>query len=628
MRVLRARLYEREREPSSRPSSPRPQRSQVGTGERAEKIRTYNFAGEPRHGSLGIKLTLHRLDQVLDGDLGRSTPSASGREQQPGGASPLRRQRMAASSSLDASAAASKAPAKRNRAPDRAASACARRIRSCRADNQPAARADSRARRSLGAAILTDWRCSSAAESAEARRGLCAHTLARPSPDRLARVGVEPPERRMPRSSLRTSLGITRSRFAPRSSRAATERRAARSRRSLLGARAARSLLAYVLGEWGFRRLTLTRRRTCARPAARDGGRRRALSRSPARSRATPRVLDVRTGSGAIALAIADEHPGARVTPGSTRRTDALVVVDGVRPDDRAPVELLEWDLFARAPDGPWDLVVSNPPYVLLDEIGALDARGAGVGAARRARGGGLRPRRLPGAPRRPVDRAGALVLEVTARRRAPAVCAASCATLGYVGVSRRRSDLAGRDRVVEGPRRRVDGSVDRTVAAIEPRESSSSSRQTRSTASCRAGLRGGRGALLCAQAADPPDQRDRATSPSSIDCAPRADPRVARSRVRSAVRSRLVRGQSCATALVADAEPDPTRSACASRVAAGSPPSFWQRVGVVAATSANLHGGPDPRRLDERARPRSIASSASRPCSDARRAARYAAQP
>ena len=67
MRVLRARLYELEREKEqARLSAAR--KSQIGSGERAEKIRTYNFA-ENRLTDHRIKLTVHRLDQILDGDL-------------------------------------------------------------------------------------------------------------------------------------------------------------------------------------------------------------------------------------------------------------------------------------------------------------------------------------------------------------------------------------------------------------------------------------------------------------------------------------------------------------------------------------------------------------------------------
>jgi peptide chain release factor 1 len=71
MRVLRARLYELEREKQEAELAAS-RRSQIGSGERAEKIRTYNFP-ENRVTDHRIKLTLHRLDQVLDGDLAEVT---------------------------------------------------------------------------------------------------------------------------------------------------------------------------------------------------------------------------------------------------------------------------------------------------------------------------------------------------------------------------------------------------------------------------------------------------------------------------------------------------------------------------------------------------------------------------
>jgi peptide chain release factor 1 len=71
MRVLRARLYELERERRQAELTD-VRRAQVGTGERAEKIRTYNYA-EGRVTDHRIKLTQHRLDQILEGDLGDFT---------------------------------------------------------------------------------------------------------------------------------------------------------------------------------------------------------------------------------------------------------------------------------------------------------------------------------------------------------------------------------------------------------------------------------------------------------------------------------------------------------------------------------------------------------------------------
>jgi len=71
MRVLRARLYEAERA-KQQAEVAEARRSQIGTGDRAEKIRTYNFP-ESRVTDHRIKLTVHRLDQVLEGELGELT---------------------------------------------------------------------------------------------------------------------------------------------------------------------------------------------------------------------------------------------------------------------------------------------------------------------------------------------------------------------------------------------------------------------------------------------------------------------------------------------------------------------------------------------------------------------------
>jgi len=78
MRVLRARLYEAERE-RQRAELDAARRSQIGSGERAEKIRTYNFP-ESRITDHRIKLTVHRLDQVLEGELDDFTEALQSEE--------------------------------------------------------------------------------------------------------------------------------------------------------------------------------------------------------------------------------------------------------------------------------------------------------------------------------------------------------------------------------------------------------------------------------------------------------------------------------------------------------------------------------------------------------------------
>ena len=67
MRVLRSRLYEMELEKQQEKLA-KERRQMVGTGDRSEKIRTYNFP-QDRMTDHRIGLTLHRLQDVLDGDL-------------------------------------------------------------------------------------------------------------------------------------------------------------------------------------------------------------------------------------------------------------------------------------------------------------------------------------------------------------------------------------------------------------------------------------------------------------------------------------------------------------------------------------------------------------------------------
>ncbi|MDE3024470.1 MAG: peptide chain release factor 1 [Acidobacteriota bacterium] len=80
MRVLRARLYERELE-RRRAELDATRKSQIGTGERAEKIRTYNFP-ENRITDHRIKLTQHNLDRVLQGELEPFTEALTTEERQ------------------------------------------------------------------------------------------------------------------------------------------------------------------------------------------------------------------------------------------------------------------------------------------------------------------------------------------------------------------------------------------------------------------------------------------------------------------------------------------------------------------------------------------------------------------
>jgi peptide chain release factor 1 len=78
LRVLRARLFELERE-KQRAELDATRRSQIGSGERAEKIRTYNYP-ENRITDHRIKLTVHQLDRVLQGELDEFTEALGAEE--------------------------------------------------------------------------------------------------------------------------------------------------------------------------------------------------------------------------------------------------------------------------------------------------------------------------------------------------------------------------------------------------------------------------------------------------------------------------------------------------------------------------------------------------------------------
>jgi peptide chain release factor 1 len=78
LRVLRARLFELERE-RQQAEQAAARRSQIGSGERAEKVRTYNFP-ENRLTDHRVHLTVHRLDRILEGELDEFTDALAAEE--------------------------------------------------------------------------------------------------------------------------------------------------------------------------------------------------------------------------------------------------------------------------------------------------------------------------------------------------------------------------------------------------------------------------------------------------------------------------------------------------------------------------------------------------------------------
>jgi release factor glutamine methyltransferase len=211
--------------------------------------------------------------------------------------------------------------------------------------------------------------------------------------------------------------------------------------------RVKREPLAYVLGDWGFRRLTLKtdRRALIPRPET-EVVVERALDHI--RGLDEPQVLDVGTGTGAIALAIADELPTARITAMDVSE-DALSLarenleLTGVN----GRVRLVEHDLTNGLGNGEFDLVVSNPPYVEPDELPTLqpEVRDWEPRIALVASGA---TEKLAEAAREALHPGGWLVLETAAGSGDRVERLLS--DLGFEDVTI-TPDLAGRDRVAEG---------------------------------------------------------------------------------------------------------------------------------------------------------------------------------
>jgi len=263
--------------------------------------------------------------------------------------------------------------------------------------------------------------------------------------------------------------------LGPAPSRAATaepvpDRLVARTE-DLVARRAAGEPLQYVLGSWAFRSLELQvdPRVLIPRPETEQvvetalGVLGQVVS-----DRAHAVVVDLGTGSGAIALSIAVEavapHPGLRVF-GTDADPDALEVaaanrahVGGTHPGAAERVVLRRGDWFSALPGelrGRVDLVVSNPPYVAEVEWASLDpgvrrephrALVAGPGSEGTP-GLAAVEAVLTGAPRW-LGRPGAVVIEVAPHQAEPATALAH--RLGFSEV-RVTTDLSGRDRALVG---------------------------------------------------------------------------------------------------------------------------------------------------------------------------------
>jgi release factor glutamine methyltransferase len=244
---------------------------------------------------------------------------------------------------------------------------------------------------------------------------------------------------------LSKALGLTRLELYTQSDRPVTEAERGAAR-ELLERRAGREPLAYILGDWGFRRLTL---KTDARALVPRPETELLVERCLTRLRdvSETRVVDVGTGSGAIALSLAFELPGATVTATDVS-ADAIALARENATALGLTVDFRQTSLLDGLP-GPFNAVVSNPPYVLAAELAGLEPEvrdwepwGALVDDGQ--------TEALARDARRVLD--GWLLLEVHEDRAAGV--AGLLTELGYTDVES-LLDLAGRERVVEGRWRR-----------------------------------------------------------------------------------------------------------------------------------------------------------------------------
>jgi release factor glutamine methyltransferase len=163
----------------------------------------------------------------------------------------------------------------------------------------------------------------------------------------------------------------------------------------------------------------------------------------------TARVVDIGTGSGAIALALKKERPELEVFA-VDRSPEAAAVARGNAERLSLAVEVVEGDLLAPVAErGPFAVIVSNPPYIPSAEIAGLapEVRKEPMAALDGGADGLVVIRRLVEDAPALLGEHGALVMEVGAGQ-APAVVALFAAD-GRWEAATVTKDLAGIERVV-----------------------------------------------------------------------------------------------------------------------------------------------------------------------------------
>ncbi|HVF65102.1 MAG TPA: peptide chain release factor N(5)-glutamine methyltransferase [Casimicrobiaceae bacterium] len=162
------------------------------------------------------------------------------------------------------------------------------------------------------------------------------------------------------------------------------------------------------------------------------------------------RVLDIGTGSGAIALAIAHERPNAIVTATDVSSAALDLAQENAQRLGLGNVEFIASDVYRDTPDVRFDAIVSNPPYIAAGDphLASGDVRFEPRAALTPATDGLTLLRAIIAGARRRLDRGGSLVVE-HGHDQAEAV-AALFVEAGFESLVSLR-DLAGIPRVAAG---------------------------------------------------------------------------------------------------------------------------------------------------------------------------------
>ena len=211
--------------------------------------------------------------------------------------------------------------------------------------------------------------------------------------------------------------------------------------RQLVARRGRREPLAYVLGDWDFRHLTL---KTDARALIPRPETELVVERCLAllETVAAPRVIDVGTGNGAIALAIAHELPDAIVTA-TDISADALALARENAQANGLNVTFVESDLLASSTARSSSSSRTRPTCASTSSTRSSPRCATGsrvTPSSTKARPSAWPPKRVPGSTAASCSRC----MPTT-----PARSSSALTSLGYEG-ARITLDLAGRERVVE----------------------------------------------------------------------------------------------------------------------------------------------------------------------------------